>query len=188
MLTRGRILWAVVALVVVGAGVLGVRLWNGEPYPSSDPDRVADRLEQRAQTLYDEAALPGRPRVESAGVRKSGCQYRGLRGIAHLDDSRRPDVWQLRLDWSAPGLDIAVARAAQERIRERLERRGWTAADGIFGDMGFRFRAPGSGEQVDVMWYQATGNMLVRASAPCGEVPQRFQDSGWHNSGWSPSP
>ncbi|AZK92556.1 MULTISPECIES: hypothetical protein [Streptomyces] len=184
MLTRARIVWAVVALVVVGAGFLGVRLWNGEPYPSSDPDLVAAELEDRARMLYADAGLSGQPRADR--VQKDECSYRGLRGIAHLDDSGRPDVWQLRLEWSVPGLDTGAARAAQDRIRERLERQSWTAKGGIFGDMGFRLRDPASDQQVDVMWYRSTGNMLVRVSAPCGKVPRHYVDADWKRSGWNP--
>ncbi|MGV9316854.1 hypothetical protein ACWDR0_32450 [Streptomyces sp. NPDC003691] len=187
MLTRGRLLWSVGVLVLVVAGVLGVRLWNGEPYPGSDPERVAVELEQRAQELYEDAALPEGTRAESPGVRKGGCQYRGLRGILHLDDGRRPDVWHFWLDWSAPRTDAAAARAGQERIRARLERLGWENVRGIFGDMGFRYRDPASGEQVDASWYRATGTLLVRVASPCGEVPQRFRDGGWPARSWQPA-
>ncbi|MFF5086984.1 hypothetical protein [Streptomyces niveus] len=92
---------AVLALAVTVIAVpvlwLGHRLWNGDPYPSADPDAIAVQLGRDARLAYDDLALPGRPEVTSQ-IRTGACHYRGLRSFAHIDRSRL-DVDSFQLDW-----------------------------------------------------------------------------------------
>ncbi|MGA5001429.1 hypothetical protein [Streptomyces arboris] len=174
--------------VLLGVAAL-VWLWNGPPYPAADPDRVAGRLKAEAGQAYDEAALPGRPEVGPARVETSACYYQGLRGLAHIDQSR-PDVRGFGLDWRATGVPEDAARRGQERTRARLEREGWTAVGTGDDERGFRFRQPtGEGDDediVDVRWYHETGTYSVSVYADCGKLPDGFDEYDWPEGEWDP--
>ncbi|MGK5638081.1 hypothetical protein ACSNOK_07145 [Streptomyces sp. URMC 126] len=181
-------LWSAGGLLAVGAiggsYVAGLRLWNGTPYPPADPDRIAVRLKAQAQRVYDEAALPRTPEAPSR-VGTSACDYRGLRSIAHIDQGRR-DVRRFELSWRVTDVPEATARSAEERTRRRLERQGWKLTLQDVSDHGFWFEQPVSGDTIDVDWYRSTGTYAVTAYAPCGKVPDGFDEYAWAGAGWSP--
>ncbi|MFE5946006.1 hypothetical protein [Streptomyces sp. NPDC056480] len=171
-------------LIAVGLVAAGSFLWNGSPYPEADPDAVAVRLKAQAQRVYDEAALPGAPGVRSR-VETGTCSYRGLRSVAHIDRGR-PDVRSFGLSWSVTDMPEAEARAAQTRTRLRLERDGWRLVGENVSDLGFRFEHPGTGDKVDVDWYEPTGTFALSASAPCGRLPDGFSAHDWPAAAWTP--
>ncbi|MFE0916113.1 hypothetical protein ACFW48_38670, partial [Streptomyces sp. NPDC058812] len=103
------------------------------------------------------------------------CYYRGLRSFSHIDEARR-DVRSFDLGWRATDVPQATARAGQERIRNRLSEQGWNPIREHPADMGFRFEHPGTGDTVDVGWYEATGTLAVNIHAPCGKVPDGFDE------------
>ncbi|MEV4742520.1 hypothetical protein [Streptomyces sp. NPDC049555] len=178
---RARVaVWCIGGLLVIGAGVgvrlVGLWLWYGEPYPVADPDRVAARLEKEAGQVYDEAALPGPPKA-SLRAGTSACDYRGLRSIAHIDQGLG-DVRSFRLSWQMTDVSETAARSARERTRLRLARDGWKLSKNI-SDEFFRFEQPGTGDKVDVDWYRPTGTYTVTAYAPCGKVPDVFDENHW---------
>ncbi|MGW7368889.1 hypothetical protein ACWGI8_37055 [Streptomyces sp. NPDC054841] len=179
------VLYGVGVLLVVGISVAGYRVWNGQPYPAADPDQVAARLKQEAQRVYDEVALPGRPEVNSAGVQTGTCYWRGLRAIAHIDEGRS-DVRSFGLEWRVTDTSRDTARAGQERVRRRLEQQGWKLVTENVSDMGFRYQDPETGDKVDVDWYKPTGILAVRIYAPCGQLPDNFDEYAWPVSQWSP--
>ncbi|MFF6776733.1 hypothetical protein ACFY8W_24740 [Streptomyces sp. NPDC012637] len=177
-------LWFLCGLLVVGAGIAGEWLWNGTPYPAADPDRVAARLKAQAQRAYAEAALPGDPKPYSR-VETGTCYYRGLRSFAHIDQGRR-GVRSFRLSWRVTGVAEDTARTAQERTRLRLERDGWKLTSENVSDRGFRFEHPETGDKVDVDWYEPTGTYVMSTYAPCGELPEGFDEYDWPAADWAP--
>ncbi|MEW1930199.1 hypothetical protein [Streptomyces sp. NPDC088360] len=197
-----------VAVAVVGNLVVGQvgKVWNGEPYPSVDPDAVAQRLKDRSDEVYDDFALSEMPEMpeESGKYAKSGkyaavpgkiatgaCSYRGLRGFAHIDEARS-DVRSFGLDWSVSHVPEATARDAQQRVRQRLVKQGWKhthdgdRAGAALRELGFRFEDPESGDQVDVRWNDSTTTLFISVYAPCGEVPDDFAEYGWSEADWHP--
>ncbi|MFJ5073799.1 hypothetical protein ACIP8Z_04190 [Streptomyces sp. NPDC088553] len=171
-------------LIAVGLVAAGHYLWNGPPYPKADPDAVAARLKARAQRVYDEAALAGTPGVESR-VETRPCSYRGLRGFAHIDGGRL-DVRTFELMWQVTDVPRATARSAQARTRLRLERDGWKLLSENVSDLGFRFEHPGTGDTVDVDWYEPTGTFALRTFSSCGELPDGFSEYDWPAAAWTP--
>ncbi|MFI2437091.1 hypothetical protein [Streptomyces sp. NPDC018693] len=177
------VLYAVTALVmmalVVAAVVAGNVLWNGAPYPSVDPDAVAQRLKARSDEVYDGFALPEKYTADSGRVDTGACYYRGLRSIAHIDEARS-DVRSFGLDWSVPDIPEATARDAQRRVRQQLVQKGWKLthegdrAGATFRQLGFRFENPEGGDQVDVRWNDSTTTLFISVYAPCGQVPDEF--------------
>ncbi|MCX5610219.1 hypothetical protein OHB39_21965 [Streptomyces sp. NBC_00047] len=167
------------ALVLGGVALLlsmswgGYRLWNGEPYPEVDPNVVAMRLREEAERVEED--LDGRSRFEAHNVDTGACYYRGLRSVAHIDEARQ-DVRSFGLDWSTTDVPRTTARASQERARGRLSEQGWKLTSENISDMGFRFEHPGTGDKVDVDWYEPTGTLAVRIHAPCGKVPDGFDE------------
>ncbi|WP_408991147.1 hypothetical protein [Streptomyces sp. 1268] len=187
------------ALVVLCAALLAAAaiaalawLWYGTPYPQSDPDRIAVRLKDQAQRAYDEAALPGRPEVELGRVETGTCYYRGLRGLAHIDEGRS-DVRSFDLEWQVRAVPEDVARSGLQRMRARLEREGWTLVDTGVDRPGFRFRNPAGEddvqqvEHVDARWYRETGTYTVSAYAGCGKLPDGFYEYTWPERDWAPA-
>ncbi|MFE7094655.1 hypothetical protein [Streptomyces erythrochromogenes] len=167
------------ALVLAGVALLGSMswggywLWNGAPYPEVDPNVVAMRLRGQAERVEED--LDGRSRFEARHVGTGACYYRGLRSFAHIDEARS-DVRSFDLDWRVTDVPQATARAGQERIRNRLSEQGWKPADEHPSGMGFRFEHPDTGDKVDVGWYEATGTLAVSIYAPCGKVPDGFDE------------
>ncbi|MFD5895395.1 hypothetical protein [Streptomyces sp. NPDC060366] len=53
------------SVAAVAAGNFALNVWNGAPYPSTDPDTVAQRLKDRSDEVYDCFALPGKYPAES---------------------------------------------------------------------------------------------------------------------------
>lgn len=178
------ILWFVCGLLVVGMGVTGHRLWNGMPYPAADPDQVAARLKAEAQRVYGEAALPGTPAPHSR-VETGTCYYRGLRSIAHIDEGR-PDVRSFGLSWRVTDVPEDTARSAQKRLRLRLERGGWKLTSENVSHRGFRFEHPETGDKVDVDWHRTTETFAVSTYAPCGALPDGFNEYAWPEADWAP--
>ncbi|WP_328945895.1 hypothetical protein OG259_35110 [Streptomyces sp. NBC_00250] len=172
-------------LIAVGLILAGFSVWNGPPYPAADPDAVAGRLKAEAQRVYDEAALPGGADGVGSRVETGSCSYRGLRGFAHID-SGRPDVRSFGLSWSVTDVPEAAARAAQARTRLRLERDGWKLVSENISDLGFRFEHPGTGDKVDVDWYEPTGTFALSTHAPCGKLPDGFSEYDWPTAAWAP--
>ncbi|WP_158710441.1 hypothetical protein [Streptomyces flavochromogenes] len=171
-------------LIAVGLVAAGHHLWNGAPYPEAAPDAVAGRLKAQAQRVYDEAALPRAPEVRSR-VETGTCSYRGLRSVAHIDRGR-PDVRSFGLSWRVTDVPETTARAAQARTRLRLERDGWKLVSENVSDLGFRFEHPGTGDKVDVDWYEPTGTFALSAYAPCGKLPDGFSAYDWPAAAWTP--
>lgn len=185
---RRAVLALVVTVIAVPVLWLGHRVWNGDPYPSADPDAVAVQLKRDAQLVYDDLALPGRPEVKSQ-FRTGTCYYRGLRSLAHIDRGRL-DVSSFQLDWDVTGVSRETARAGQDRVRLRLIREGFELTREDTGDapMGFRFTHPDSGHMVDVRWFERTRMLTVTAYAPCGKVPAGFDEYEWPQRAWTVHP
>lgn len=164
-------------MFLVAVSWTGYRLWNGEPYPEVDPNVVAMRLNEEAQRVEEDLALPGRTDSGSSSHRvdTGACYYHGLRSVAHIDEARQ-DVRSFALDWSTTGVPRTTARAGQERVRSRLSQQGWKLTSENISDMGFRFERPGTGDKVDVDWYEPTGTLAVTIHAPCGKVPGGFDE------------
>lgn len=162
-------------------------LWNGTPYPRTDPDRVAVRLKGQAQLAHDEAALPGGPEVGPVRVETGVCYYRGLRSVAHIDQGRS-DVRSFNLDWRVTGVPEDVARSGLHRTRTRLEREGWTLVETRVDRPGYRFRNPGNEDLVDAHWSRETGTYAVSTYAGCGKLPDGFDEYAWPEAHWSPTP
>ncbi|WP_432054823.1 hypothetical protein [Streptomyces sp. bgisy022] len=184
---RRALAWTVGGLLLAGAAVTARGLWEGEPYPAADPDRVAVRLKDHAQQVLDEAALP-RDRPAPARVDTNTCPYRGLRALAHITENR-DDVYSFTLRWRVTGVPEAAARRALEPARRRLERDGWTLTHehNPRAGVGFVFAHPRAGEAVDVAWYRPTGTYAVSVSAPCGTVPDGFDAYDWPAAAWAPA-
>lgn len=189
-----RALFVLCATLLVAVTVAALAwLWNGTPYPQSDPDRIAVRLKDQAQRAYEEAALPGRPEVELGRVETGTCYYQGLRSLAHIDEGR-PDVRSFDLDWQVTAVPEDVARSGLQRMRARLEREGWTLVDtGVDDRPGFRFRNPAGEDDVqqvqhvDARWYRETGTYAVSAYAGCGKLPDGFDEYTWPERDWAPA-
>ncbi|MFE9480405.1 hypothetical protein ACFYNM_17595 [Streptomyces spororaveus] len=161
-------LGGVVCLLATGWGAY--RLWNGEPYPDADPQAVATRLGAQAERVRDDLAVPVPADALPGRADTGACSYRGLRSVAHIDESR-PDVRSFSLAWQTTGVPEETARAAERRVRLRLARQGWRLTAENISDMGFRYEDPGTGDRVDVDWYEPTGTLAARVHAPCGKVP-----------------
>ncbi|MFE2746178.1 hypothetical protein ACFXKX_17800 [Streptomyces scopuliridis] len=63
----------VMVALLAAAAVAGNVVWNSAPYPSADPDAVAQRLKARSDEVYDDFALPekyapGSGRVDTSAV------------------------------------------------------------------------------------------------------------------------
>lgn len=187
--------YAVTGLVLIAlsvpAAVAGNSVWNGAPYPTADPDAVAQRLKDRSDGVYDDFALPDKYAADSGRIDTGACYYRGLRGIAHIDRPRR-DVRSFGLDWSVPDIPEATARDAQRRVRERLMKQGWKLthegdrAGATFRELGFRFEDPEGGDQIDVRWNDLTTTLFISVYAPCGQLPDEFEEYGWSEADWHP--
>ncbi|MFE9999822.1 hypothetical protein [Streptomyces avermitilis] len=179
-----------VALSVAAAEAAN-SVWNGAPYPSADPDAVAQRLKDQSDGVYDGFALPAKYAADSGRVDTGACYYRGLRGIAHIDEARS-DVRSFGLDWSVPDIPEATARDAQRRVRQRLVKQGWKLifeGDRVgetFRKLGFRFENPEGGDQVDVQWNDSTTTLFISVYAPCVQLPDGFEEYGWSEADWHP--
>ncbi|MGW2111430.1 hypothetical protein [Streptomyces sp. NPDC001948] len=177
--------------LLAAAAVAGNAVWNGAPYPSADPDAVAQRLKARSDEVYDGFALPEKYAADTSEFDTSGCYYRGLRGIAHIDRARS-DVRSFGLDWSVPGVPEAAARDAQRRVRQQLVQKGWKLtlegdrAETNLRELGFRFEEPEGGDQIDVRWNDSTTTLFISVYAPCGQVPDSFVDHNWGEADWHP--
>ncbi|MCX4682042.1 hypothetical protein OG413_43445 [Streptomyces sp. NBC_01433] len=177
--------------LLVAAVVAGNAVWNGAPYPTADPDAVAQRLKARSDQVYDGFALPEKYAPDSGRVDTGACYYRGLRSIAHIDEARS-DVRSFGLDWSVPEVPEATARDAQQRVRRLLVRKGWKLAHkgdratATLRELGFRLENPESGDQVDVRWNDSTTTLFISVYAPCGQVPDEFVEYDWSEADWHP--
>ncbi|MDX3534592.1 hypothetical protein PV721_09455 [Streptomyces sp. MB09-01] len=165
------LLCGVTLLTAVSWG--GYRLWNGAPYPEVDPNVVGTRLREEAERVHEDLALPGPAAEGPYRVETGACYYRGLRGFAHIDRSRR-DVYSFDLDTRTTGVPQATARTGEERVRSRLSQQGWKLISENISDMGFRFEDPDTGDMVDVNWYEPTGTLAVSVFSQCGKVPDGF--------------
>ncbi|WP_404962275.1 hypothetical protein [Streptomyces sp. 147326] len=167
------------ALILGGVTLLaavswaGYRLWNGAPYPEVDPNVVGTRLRAEVERVHDDLALTRTAAEGPYRVETGACYYRGLRGFAHIDQSRR-DVYSFDLDTSTTGVPEAIARTGQERVRSRLSQQGWKLIGENITSMGFRFENPDTGDTVDVRWYEPTGTLAVSVFSQCGKVPAGF--------------
>ena len=179
------------AALSVAAAEAGNSVWNGAPYPSADPDAVAQRLKDQSDGVYDGFALPEKYAAASGRVDTGACYYRGLRGIAHIDEARS-DVRSFGLDWSVPDVPEATARDAQRRVRQRLGKQGWKLTHegdrvgATFRELGFRFENPEGGDQVDVQWSDSTTTLFISVYAPCVQVPDGFEEYDWSEADWHP--
>ncbi len=166
-------------------------VWNGAPYPSVDPDAVTQRLKARSDEVHDGFALPDKYAADSGTVTTGACYYRGLRGIAHIDEELS-DVRSFGLDWSVPDVPEATARDAQRRVRQHLAQKGWKLThqgdrtSPKLRELGFRFENPDSGDQVDVKWNDSTTTLFVSVYAPCGQLPGEFVENDWSEADWYP--
>ncbi|MGW4050668.1 hypothetical protein ACWENA_07530 [Streptomyces sp. NPDC004779] len=176
---------ALLATTAAGLAVLAVALWFGSPYPAADPEAAAARLKAAAQRAYDEAGLPPGTEPAEGRVETGSCYYRGLRSLAHIDESRS-DVHSFALRWAVRAVPAAAARAGQDRTRARLAAAGWKLTSENISDRGFRFEEPGTGRTVGVDWYASTGTYEVTAYEPCGRVPDGFDAYAWPSAAWEP--
>lgn len=168
---------------------VGNFVWNGAPYPSADPDTVAQRLKDRSDGVFEGFALPDKYAASAGRVDSGACHHRGLRSVAHVDEGRS-DVRSFGLDWSVPDVPEDTARDAQQRVRRWLVRQGWkrTHEDNVSGvtfrRLGFRFEDAESGDQIDVQWNDSTTTLFISVYAPCGQVPDEFVEYGWSEADW----
>ncbi|MFI8425201.1 hypothetical protein [Streptomyces sp. NPDC085479] len=176
---------ALLATAAAGLAVLAAAVWFGRPYPAVDPEAAAARLKTEAGRAYDEAGLPPGTAPLAGRVETGSCYHRGLRSLAHIDESRR-DVHSFVLRWEVRGVSAAAAGAGQDRTRARLAAAGWRLTSENVSDRGFRFEDPASGDTVSVDWYEPTGTYEVRAYAPCGRVPDGFDAYAWPSAEWHP--
>ncbi|WP_405787463.1 hypothetical protein OG753_06055 [Streptomyces sp. NBC_00029] len=151
------------------------RVWNGEPYPEVDPNAVGTRLRAEAERVQDDIGLPVPADVLPQRVETGACSYRGLRSLAHIDRGRS-DVRSFILDWQTTDVPKDTARTAQERVRARLSQQGWKPTGQDFSDMGFGYEHQSTGDRVDVGWYEPTGTLAVSIHAPCGKVPEGYDE------------
>lgn len=156
------------------AGWGAYRLWNGAPYPEVDPHVVATRLGAEAERVENDLALPVPSGSLPDQMETGACYYRGLRSLAHIDESR-PDVRSFGLERETTGVAEETARTAQERVRSRLSQQGWEPVRQNTSPMGFRYQDRDTGDQVDVSWYEPTGTLVVRIYAPCGKIPEGYR-------------
>ncbi|WP_326769643.1 hypothetical protein OG978_38450 [Streptomyces sp. NBC_01591] len=52
--------------------------------------------------------------------------------------------------------------------------------------MGFRFERPDTAYMVGVDWHRPTGTLAVVVHAPCGKLPDGFDEYAWPEAAWSP--
>ncbi|MBW1604217.1 hypothetical protein JJV70_19350 [Streptomyces sp. JJ66] len=180
-----------VAVAANAVAVVGNALWNGAPYPPADPDAVAHRLKARSDWVYEEFALSGAYVPEVHRIDTGPCYYRGVRSLAHIDEARL-DVSSFRLRWSVADVPEATAREAQRRVRQRLVQRGWELTyegdreGGTLRELGFQFEDPDSGDMVGVDWNTATTTLFISVYAPCGQLPEAFDEYHWPEAVWHP--
>ncbi|QKW66010.1 hypothetical protein HUT15_36365 (plasmid) [Streptomyces sp. NA03103] len=192
-ISRRSALWAVTGLALVALSFAAHPVWNGTPYPSADPDLVAERLKDQSDAVYEGFALPEKYPAKSGRIDTGACYYRGLESIAHIDQPRR-DVRSFGLDWSVPDVPETTARDAQRHVRRLLAERGWKLvhegdrAGASFLELGFRFENPEGGDQVDVGWNDATTTLFISVYAPCTQVPDGFDEYDWSEADWHPKP
>ncbi|TXR99915.1 hypothetical protein EAO73_28875 [Streptomyces sp. col6] len=181
----------VTAVLSVAAVIAGNRVWQGAPYPTVDPDAVAQRIKDRSDWVYEGFALSGKYAASPGTVATGSCYYRGLRSVAHIDQPR-DDVYSFGLGWSVPDVPEATAEEAQRRVRGRLEQQGWKVSyegdrsGATFRERGYRFLSPDGSDKVDVRWNTSTTTLFVSVYAPCGQVPDGFSGYNWPAARWSP--
>ncbi|WP_399921666.1 hypothetical protein [Streptomyces kanamyceticus] len=190
--TAGLALAALTVAAVTTGNSMWKSLWNGTPYPLVDPGAVTQRLKDRSDQVYERLALPGKYAADPGRVHVDGnCSYRGLRGVAHIDESRA-DVSSFALDWRVPDVPEATARDAQRRIRRHLAEGDWKLTHvedrrgAAFRVLRFRAEGPDSGDQIDVRWNDSTTTLFVSVYAPCGQVPDTFDAYEWPGVDWEP--
>ncbi|WP_405796848.1 hypothetical protein [Streptomyces sp. NBC_01506] len=187
----GLVLVALSVLAVAAGGLVSA-VWNGEPYPDADPDAVAQRLKDRSDDVHDGFALPEQYLAEPGSVVSGACYHRGLTSFTQIDQPRN-DVLSFGLDWSVPDVPEATARDAQQRVRRQLVKQGWKLthegdrAGATLREWGFRFEDPEGGDQVDVRWNDSTTTLFISVYAPCGKVPNEFDEYDWPEADWHPN-
>ncbi|WP_405615532.1 hypothetical protein OG292_20605 [Streptomyces sp. NBC_01511] len=180
------------SVAAAAAGNLASEMWNGPPYPSADPDTVAQRLKDRSDAVYEGFALPEKYPADSGSVETGACYHQGMKSFTHIDEARS-DVVSFGLRWSVPDVPEATARDAQQRVRQQLVKQGWrlTSEEGdragaTFSELGFRFEDPKGGDLVDVQWNDSTTTLFISVYAPCGQVPDDFSPYDWPEGDWHP--
>ncbi|MET9551886.1 hypothetical protein [Streptomyces sp. NPDC006645] len=173
---RGRravgLVVCVLAIVAVAPAVERVRY--GAPYPTADPARAAERIQERSRRAYGLMRLP--EPVAAARNVLDGRVCRG-RGLLNLTGDPEPGVIGPEHRWGVDGVAEEVARPALDRLRERLTAQGWEHTHEREGrgtgivQAGFRFEDPVSGDTVDARWNSARGALFVDVRAPCARVP-----------------
>ncbi|WP_225837096.1 hypothetical protein [Streptomyces sp. NK08204] len=185
---RPRARRAVVALALAGATAVSVwlgqqawSLWEGTPFPVTDPAATAQRLDEDTQQAYDALGLPD-ARLDTEWsdsgrtAEEGSCSYRGLN---HLEDQLSdsppsvPGVVVVRTVWALKGVPAQTGQAALRRARSALRRKGWhvttyTAAD---KDIDLSATPPDGGATVRLVTYPRD-RLEVSASADCARVPQ----------------
>lgn len=179
-------------LALLATTSLAARLaWNGEPYPSADPDAVAERLKTRSNEVYDSFALAKKYAAQPSRVDTGACYHRGLSGYVNLDRARL-DVSSFRLYWDVPNVPEPTARDALRQARQQLTSHGWEFshdwADSTSSllELGFRYEEPGRGDKVDLRWNSSTTTLFVEVYAPCTQVPDEFNAHDWPAADWLP--
>ncbi|MFC8828981.1 hypothetical protein ACFT9I_26945 [Streptomyces sp. NPDC057137] len=170
---RAAGLLACVLAIVAVAPAVG-RVWYGDPYPTADPEGVAERIQDRSQRAYDLLGLPEPVVVARNSLDSSVCRDRGL---LNLTGDPEPGVIAPQHRWGVDGVAEDVARAALSRLRERLTARGWELTHEWDrrgtgrAESGFRFEDTVSGDKVDARWNSSRGALFVDVYAPCARVP-----------------
>ncbi|PNE43522.1 hypothetical protein [Streptomyces noursei] len=178
---------SVAVVVVAFAGVVGATnwllgVWDGQPYPVSDPVAAASGLDLHARSAYRALGLshvtvtadgPG------LGLQAEGqsCRRRGMRywadGLRDSSPPSAPHVIVLTATYRVAPVGEAEAEAALEAARTTLTGKGWKvlATYGRQHIMRETLQPPNSDDTVDLATYPHA-RLEITAKAPCGRYPE----------------
>ncbi|MEU5401113.1 hypothetical protein ABZ348_17690 [Streptomyces sp. NPDC005963] len=196
MRSRQKHWYALAALLVIGivaaVSVIVPRvgdLLDGEPYPTADPDAVAARLQDRSRDLFLELGLPD-PIVPGYNtLRSSRCKQTSLINSGRRDRT----AIGVRHGWGVRNVDERTARAAMEKVAERLFDAGWKAGYAYDNEgpdwleVGSRFEDPTTGDIVTVQWGSARQMIVVIVESTCARIPGDHAKAAGGSFDWSTS-
>ncbi|MFE5853270.1 hypothetical protein ACFQ61_08620 [Streptomyces sp. NPDC056500] len=197
MRSSGQKHWYVLAgLLVIGivaaVSVIVPRvgdLLNGEPYPTADPDTVAVRVQDRSRDVFLELGLPDPVVPGYNTLRSSRCKQTSLTNSGRTD--RR--AIGVRHNWGVRQIDERTARAAMEKIADRLFGAGWKAGYAYDNEgpdwleVGSRFEDPTTGDIVSVQWGSSRLMLVVNVESPCARIPGDHAKSAGGSFAWTTS-
>ncbi|MEV4947641.1 hypothetical protein [Streptomyces sp. NPDC053755] len=180
------ILAAVAVPVLLVAGLLvtyAVERATGEGFPEVAPAVMAERAASRTQELYDVAGLGGAlPAVRPDGGHRAAensisaevCYPDGLESMA---DEPEEGSYRLGHNWRVAGVSEQEGGAALRRLRDHLDRTGWTVT--AFRDSGDdrvvraerRDEADDNPDRVVVTWWSHGETLDGFTAMPCAYDP-----------------